>query len=231
MVALFLWKGGAVVQRQIEGQINFFDYLASLKGSEQGQKLLAIGQKIYRVFLCNIKEYVIRDIYPIEDKPSLHGLVLEGTEGASKTCDTDDNLGKNFFLHLEDAEKEAKKKEEKVHVIYAKDLHPVSWKVYYYHRKCDGYKMYMFYAMLDNGYVYAKDKYTYHYLKKCTEEEALAHLMKQVEETAEECIEENTIPFPLENMYQCKGGSDKWLYTEAECGYVIGRENGGGNDE
>lgn len=212
------------MQKQIEGQIDFFDYLASLKESKKGQKILAIGQKIYRVFLCNIKEYVIKDIYPVDDEDSCHGLILEGTKDASKTCEMDGNLGKNFFPLLEDAEKEVKKAERRVNVIYAKDLRPVSWKVYYYHRKCDGYKMYMFYAMLDNGYVYAKDKYTYHYLKKCTEKEALDHLMKQVEETAEECIEENTIPFPLRNMYQCKGGSGKWLFTEAECSYVIGRE-------
>lgn len=215
------------MKNQIEGQIDFFDYLASLSCSVNGKKdkkVLEIGQKVYKVFLCNIKEYIVKNIYPIEDDESYHGLRLESPEDGKKTCELAENIGKKFFYSLADAEKIAKKTEKKVHVIYAKDLHPVSWKVYYYIRKCDGYKMYMFYAVLDNGYVYAKDNYTFHYMKKCTEKEALDHLMRQVEGVAVECVEVENIPFPLKNMYQCADGSKNWLYTEAECSYVLGRE-------
>lgn len=207
------------MMKQIDGQMDLFDYLTSL-AKEKKDNVLMAGQKIYKVFLCNIKEYIIKSIYSMENRPDEYGMTLESEDG-SKSTGYSWQVDRNIFLTLDKAEKKVKKEKGKYNVIYACDMHPVSWKVYYYIRKCDGRKMYMFYALLDNGYVYAKDHYTYDYLKKCSEKEALKHLMDQVQSINEKWIEEPTLPHDFKNMYLCNHGD--WLYTEAECSYVEGR--------
>lgn len=215
------------MNKQVEGQITFFDYLASLNNSPKANRVISVGQHIYKVLLCNIKEYIVKGFYAIGEENEQYGMFLESPEDASKSSEVVSGLGKSFFISYEDAKKQTRKTQKNINVIYAKDLHPISWKVYYYYRKSDGYKMYLFYVLLDNGYVYAKDNYTYHYMKKCSEQEARKHLTEQIENIAEECVEEKNITFPFRNMYQCQEQkSNNWLFTEAECNYAKRKELG-----
>lgn len=211
---------------QLQGQIDIFQYLSSIEEKIEKKPVFKVGQKLYKVILGNITEYIIKSFYDIHDGEDF-GMTLE-TENGNKNCGYGYEIDQSLFKSYEKAQIAAAKNLKGMDVVFAEDMNITSQKVFYYIRKCDGRKMYVYYAILDNGFVYTKDHYTYDHLMQRTEKEAFKNLEKQMASVSTEWIEEFALPYPLKNMYRCEEGG-KWLYTEAECSYVKGKKTHGVN--
>lgn len=186
---------------ECDGQLSIFDILKE-NPTEESQEILKDGKIIYIL-----------------------------NKGDIRTITNEDDYMSSYF-HTEEllydeitAKKQAEINLKKYNAIPKEDIHPQTIKAYNYIRTCDNREMIAFYCLLNDGWIYAKDFYTYHYMMKFKNETTAKkkveiHFSELLKNNKENIMEKNNYIPIFKNMYPIKNienGSWPWEYTEAAC--------------
>jgi len=206
-------------KQPLPGQISIFDYLKEIQATiELQQNELCKGQTVFIVDKGTIVKYEVYGIYDVEDIDTVILIARDTTAALYKHLPLSE-LGNSLFESHKNAEKKLLESLEQCDCILASDMHVKSFKAFTtFHKK--GTLLTAFYAILDNGYVYAKDYFS------------CGHLMRISPKRAEELLQEqiNSYPYksspleelpPLANMYKTTHPiSEDWEYAEIGCPFT-----------
>lgn len=119
-------------------------------------------------------------------------------------------------------------KNQKGEPLKMEDIVPKEIVAFSYIRECDNKEMIAFFCLLDDGYIYAKDFYTYHFITKFKDElTAKKEIKKRIEELMSKNKNVSEVPNfspDFRDMYLTWSYNEKekwsWLYTERACSHT-----------